>query len=870
VKARFLILAALLPLPLLGQISQPAVVQTATTPATCSNFFWALTTTSPWTIYAPTASSACQALGTGTVTVPVPVADGGTGGATAQAGLNNLYASAGGIELCPGVVNDACPNTGGTSSHMVCSGSGTAQTCTCTSGTGPTDNYSAIQACLNSPGRWLLPASSQGSQGWIYEGTTPVISATGVDVEGVVGGIQIGGSPAPSSTVIETQSSANIPALEINGAGTQVLGTTIANLGLVAVNTNGAVDSTVGSAASALSMPAFSSPSAYTGYNTTIKNVSTSGYGAGGVASIDIYGAARSTIDEVLTQQLNLSTAGPGLELEGPGVESNWFRYFRSVGGANTTACGLQLGGSSVYTIASSYFDNMDTSYGVPVCFGSSTQLAIGWFRLGEYEATASPLIVGPNSSMILQTAGTESSSLANGSLVKTGANSTVLVESPQPSPSITNAATETITAGTPTPTTGTGSLAAGTYYYELTGVNPGFVCSSSTTNSTLVSNEVSATLSATGEISVPFTLASTVNGYPAVALFRGTSSGGETCLHVFPDVTASVLDNGSYGSPSGAVPSTSSYYHPAIDNGTNGISFWVSPPLYGQVQNTPSNAQKGGLTERLGNGEVVYSNPFATYVTAGLPTAAWWMRGEEFLYFPQTSTAVSDSGPEWVYKTAAGAYAYTPSLANPSGSGSVVLANNPTVVGLTDTGTTNLANVNIANCISGCSGVSTFKLAGPIINTGSTSSTQVGYITIPAGTMDATGQLIIHARMDACTASGVPFAGCTAANTGTCTMLIRFSSASGSNGILIATGAASAIGKGGNIDALLQNLTTSTQETASAIRYVSGSTTITTDQASVATSVNTTSASYIQVDLINTVSADGCVLVGANAQYVP
>jgi hypothetical protein len=80
-KARFLILAALLPLPMLGQISQPAVVQTATTPTTCSNFFWALTTTSPWTIYAPTASLACQALGTGTGTGTVTsVALVGSGG----------------------------------------------------------------------------------------------------------------------------------------------------------------------------------------------------------------------------------------------------------------------------------------------------------------------------------------------------------------------------------------------------------------------------------------------------------------------------------------------------------------------------------------------------------------------------------------------------------------------------------------------------------------------------------------------------------------------------------------------------------------------------------------------------------------------
>jgi hypothetical protein len=80
-KTRFLILAALLPLPMPGQISQPAVVQTATTPTTCSNFFWALTTTSPWTIYAPTASSACQALGTGTGTGTVTsVALVGSGG----------------------------------------------------------------------------------------------------------------------------------------------------------------------------------------------------------------------------------------------------------------------------------------------------------------------------------------------------------------------------------------------------------------------------------------------------------------------------------------------------------------------------------------------------------------------------------------------------------------------------------------------------------------------------------------------------------------------------------------------------------------------------------------------------------------------
>lgn len=62
-----IVLAILLlaPLGALAQVSQPPIVQTASVPTVCFNFFYALTTTTPWTIYGPTASDACQVVGSG-------------------------------------------------------------------------------------------------------------------------------------------------------------------------------------------------------------------------------------------------------------------------------------------------------------------------------------------------------------------------------------------------------------------------------------------------------------------------------------------------------------------------------------------------------------------------------------------------------------------------------------------------------------------------------------------------------------------------------------------------------------------------------------------------------------------------------------
>jgi hypothetical protein len=57
----------LLGLPALAQVAQPVVSLTSTAPAFCgTDALYALTTTTPWTLYGPTVGYACQALGTGT------------------------------------------------------------------------------------------------------------------------------------------------------------------------------------------------------------------------------------------------------------------------------------------------------------------------------------------------------------------------------------------------------------------------------------------------------------------------------------------------------------------------------------------------------------------------------------------------------------------------------------------------------------------------------------------------------------------------------------------------------------------------------------------------------------------------------------
>lgn len=65
-----------------AQVSQPTISPTTTTPTSCGyGYFYALTTTSPYTIYGPNTGGTCQSLGTGS----------GSGTVTSVSGLTPLF-----------------------------------------------------------------------------------------------------------------------------------------------------------------------------------------------------------------------------------------------------------------------------------------------------------------------------------------------------------------------------------------------------------------------------------------------------------------------------------------------------------------------------------------------------------------------------------------------------------------------------------------------------------------------------------------------------------------------------------------------------------------------------------------------------------
>jgi hypothetical protein len=83
----------------MAQVWAPPIVQTTTTPTACSTaFFYALTTTSPWTIYGPTAAGGCQVVGAGGggsfTALSGDAVSTSTGGATTVKGVNNTILSA--------------------------------------------------------------------------------------------------------------------------------------------------------------------------------------------------------------------------------------------------------------------------------------------------------------------------------------------------------------------------------------------------------------------------------------------------------------------------------------------------------------------------------------------------------------------------------------------------------------------------------------------------------------------------------------------------------------------------------------------------------------------------------------------------------
>jgi len=169
---------------------------------------------------------------------------------------------------------------------------------------------------------------------------------------------------------------------------------------------------------------------------------------------------------------------------------------------------------------------------------------------------------------------------------------------------SVTPPATNTAAIAVPTLTSATsntsaGSVAAGTYYYKITGITA--------LGETTVSNEHSATLASTGQIVLVWPADSGATGFK---VYRGTSSNGENKLVTTTGVVTTYTDQ-TASPPAGTPPTSNSAYiavvaSPAAAANGSGDGSLTSGTVY-FYEVTATNAA----------GETTVSNEAICYATA-------------------------------------------------------------------------------------------------------------------------------------------------------------------------------------------------------------------------------------------------------------
>jgi hypothetical protein len=154
------------------------------------------------------------------------------------------------------------------------------------------------------------------------------------------------------------------------------------------------------------------------------------------------------------------------------------------------------------------------------------------------------------------------------------------------------------------------------------------------------------------------------------------------------------------------------------------------------------------------------------------------------------------------------------------------------------------------------------WKLAGPLANTGSTSGVQVGSVTIPAGTLNATSHLDIKVELDACTtSSGVPTTACTGtANTGTCTYSVKFGTSNTGGTTIIASPGPLAASRTGVLLGVIENTSASTQ-----IGKATQISNLTYGGPPLQTTISTTGTTYLNFYVQNSVNTDTCFIDSAS-----
>ncbi len=464
----------------------------------------------------------------------------------------------------------------------------------------------------------------------------------------------------------------------------------------------------------------------YYGYNNTVSEVDCLGYSN----NIYLLGYATTIVDDVRVLGPSGGSGAPGITFGGAGTNSNYVGNFQYSGyaGAYCVAFGdstMNTGGGS-----GNYVTVGDLAHCNGVQWGITGQIYNGFAKFRELENSTGPSVVGQQSQLTLDFGGWTAGNISTGSIVKTGTYSRTAVH--VSGPWVPLLATETLTA-TSTSTTG-GSLGAGTYYYKLAGGDYNG-------NTTLPSGELTCTLGSTGGCQVFFTYPSTVNGYPCIYAYRGTSSGTEQLIPTQRcNQSTNFTDDGTLGTPSGAVPSVATYYHPFLDLGSSAQGVLYGAPQYIQAQTSSSAVQRAPWTVIDQNHEPFFGYQPCTkvpYGTAVTPTNIS-MDGE-CIFTPGTQG--NRSSWYMLLKNTSGTVVQSPDLGNTTGSGAIVQATAPTVAGLTDTGNTSLNNLTVTGTCSGCTGTA-YPPMNSISTNWSTPSAlaYTGTVTGPAYTSGITG----------------------------------------------------------------------------------------------------------------------------------
>jgi hypothetical protein len=345
------------------------------------------------------------------------------------------------------------------------------------------------------------------------------------------------------------------------------------------------------------------------------------------------------------------------------------------------------------------------------------------------------------------------------------------------------------------------------------------------------------------------------VNNGTANVTFTGASGGNANALVLYPG-NGAVLN-----SPFSGYVNVVSTYQTPITSGTQ-----YSPTYYS------SSSSLAGVTPFTGlpwySSSAAPAVATAAQVGSYLQSLSNCNTSNQYVFNPYTNTCVLlNSGSSGV-TSLTGDGVSTSNTGGGSGATGVV-----TLIPATAA-----ANTFVAGPSSGSSAaltqrllspadlanVNSWKLAGPIANTGSTSAVQVGSITIPAGVMGATGHLDIRVELDSCTTtSGLPAAACTGtANTGTCTYSVHFGT-SNTGGTAILSGPATTAAKNGTLAGFIENTSTSAQ--LGKLTEISGSTVY--SGATGSSAISTTGATYLNFYVQNSVSGDNCFIDEASVR---